>query len=180
MGNKLNIGLRSGITNTSMVVLDSTGKLWSTTGTDSFQTYDSSHVANNAISGTEIGSLGIYTFPFPSAAAGQYSAYVVEQAGGSLAESDFPVTGGPGVVEWDGSAFIEQTTVVSNVLNTAMPASPTANSVYDYLEVMDAVLGGVTNTDTANQAAFKDRSGNERRRVTYGTADGSRSASTIS
>ena len=62
----------------------------------------------------------------------------------------------------------------------AIPASPSANTAADYLQLMDAVLGGVTNTETANQVAFKNRSGVEVRRVTFGSSDGSRTASTIS
>lgn len=61
-----------------------------------------------------------------------------------------------------------------------IPASPSANTAADYLQMIDAVVGGVTNTDTANEVAFKNRSGTEVRRITFGTADGSRTASVIS
>lgn len=61
-----------------------------------------------------------------------------------------------------------------------IPASPSANTAADYLQVMDAVVGGVTNTDTPNEVAFKNRSSTERRRITFGSDDGSRTASTIS
>lgn len=62
----------------------------------------------------------------------------------------------------------------------AIPASPNANTAAHYLQLIDAVLSGVTNTDTANQVAFKNRSGVEVRRITFGSSDGSRTASTIS
>jgi len=68
---------------------------------------------------------------------------------------------------------------VTSALNTAVPSSPTANSTFDHLVVIDAQVGGVTNTDTANQVGFNDRSGSEVARNTYGTGDGERTARTL-
>ena len=69
---------------------------------------------------------------------------------------------------------------VTSALNTAVPASPTANSTFDHLVVIDAQVGGVTNTDTPNQVGFLDRSGTEVARNTYGTGDGERTARSLS
>lgn len=58
--------------------------------------------------------------------------------------------------------------------------APAVNTMGHYMVTMDAILGGVTNTDTTNEVAFKTRAGTEIRRITFGSDDGSRTASTIS
>ena len=71
--------------------------------------------------------------------------------------------------------------VIFDALPTAIvPASPTANTMHHYLQVIDAMLGGVTNTDTANQVGFKNRSGVEVITITYGSGQAARTARSFS
>lgn len=70
----------------------------------------------------------------------------------------------------------------SLTMNTAVPTDGAANTFGHYLRVIDAVVGGKTNaaTGTANQVQFLDRDGSTVvRTITYGSADGGRTASTL-
>ncbi len=60
-----------------------------------------------------------------------------------------------------------------------VPSSPTANTTGHYLQVINALVGGVTNTTTANQVGFLNRSGVEVVTITYGSGQAARTTSTL-
>ena len=66
-----------------------------------------------------------------------------------------------------------------NVVDSLISASPTTNSIGHYLQVIDAMVGGVTDVATTNTGKFKNRSNTTVRTVTYGSDNGSRSTSTL-
>lgn len=66
-------------------------------------------------------------------------------------------------------------TAVQSALNTALPATTTANSAYHYLVGIDATVLGVTNA-AGSVVTFKNRSNTAQVAITYSSTDGVRTS----
>ena len=84
-------------------VFDSTGKVWNTSGTPAFETWNDSNVTDYDIALTDKTS-GEYIEDFPSSDAGRYDVVIYKRAGGTPAITDKPR--GSGQILWDGTAEI--------------------------------------------------------------------------
>jgi len=76
-------------------------------------------------------------------------------------------------------AILDDAANQGNVLAQVVPVTNTANTVGHYLQVIDAVLGGLTDVSTSNVVIFKNRSNTTIRTITYGSGNGSRTGSTL-
>lgn len=128
-------------------IRNSSGSIWNGS---SFVSWNSANWATYALAMTEQASSGYYNVAFPSAiTAGKYSYFVYQRVGGTAAIGDVPM--GASQIYWDGTNEIDfnslttgqQTNVatqITNVFNTAIPASPTTNSPYERIKAIDDKL----------------------------------------
>jgi len=170
---------------------------------EALEDYDAGSIGDYDIQANEIGDIGEYHVTWPSwLPVGLYTIQFAPQAGGSPAVSDLPNRFAVQSYYWDGVSLVPDWAVklvrsaapvessveatvatnldakVSNVVNQAVPATPTANTLGHYIQVIDAIVGGVV-VVSGNTNAFKNRSNTTVRTVTYGTGDGQRTGSTL-
>lgn len=146
MAGLITVGGQKGLT-TYAFVRDSTGAIWNGS---SFVSYNAANWATYVVSMTEQTSSGFYTGTFPaSISAGRYYITVHAQIGGSPAAGDEVI--GQGSINWDGSSVFDEVTFtssqnaqiltqVNNALNTAISASPTADSIFERIKAIDDKL----------------------------------------
>lgn len=84
-------------------VFDSTGKVWNTSGTPAFETWDDDNVTDYDIALTDKSS-GQYIGDYPATAAGRYKVNVYLRAGANPAITD--TVFGEGEMLWDGTSEI--------------------------------------------------------------------------
>jgi hypothetical protein len=79
-----------------------------------------------------------------------------------------------------GSGVVDQFTIdpIYKSLNTATPASPTTNSVFDEMRLIRGVVSGTTNV-SGSQVQFRDRSNTVAVTINYNATDGGRDTTTI-
>lgn len=135
-------------------IRNSAGSIWNGSA---FVTWNVANWATYAIAMTEQTSSGFYSVAFPSSiTAGKYSFFVYQRVGGSPAVGDI-ATGADDFL-WDGTNEIDfnsltagqktdVSTQVSGVLNTAIPGSPTTDSVYERIKAIDDKLPSGTISD---------------------------------
>jgi hypothetical protein len=136
----------TGTTLYAQVVRRSDGTIWNTAGTPAFENYATANIGDYDIAMTEAGTAsGYFTGDFPTGitAAGSYSVVVRQRAGGSPAESDPAVA--VGTIEWTGTASVG----TLEALNTAIPGSPTADSINERIKTIDDAY-------TATRAGYLD------------------------
>lgn len=126
-------------------IRDKSGAIWNGSA---FVTYNSANWSSYSLAMTEQTSSGFYTVAFPSAIiAGKYifSLYM----GSSPALGDTPY--GSDAIYWDGVNEVDQqsftsgqvtslSTAVATALNTAIPGSPTADSINERIKSIDDKL----------------------------------------
>ena len=129
---------------------------------------------------TEQTSSGYYNVAFPSAiTAGKYSYFVYQQVGGSPAVGDIAM--GASQIYWDGADEIDLnsfttgqensvTAAIASALNTAIPGSPTANSIYERVKAIDDKLPSGTISDF-DESANNVNLGASQTGVTIGTVN---------
>lgn len=141
-------------------IRNSAGNIWDGA---SFVAWNVSNWATYSIAMTEQTSSGYYNVAFPSAiSSGKYSYFVYQQLGGSPAAGDTPF--GASQIFWDGSNEIDFNTLtagqksdvnvqVQSALNTAIPGSPTADSVFERIKAIDDKLpsGSISSFDPNSQ-----------------------------
>jgi hypothetical protein len=169
----------SGQTGLSLYVhiRDSAGSVWNGS---SFVSWNVSNWATYALAMTEQTSSGYYNVAMPSAiAAGKYSYFVYQKLGGTAAVGDTAM--GASQIYWTGSyendlnSFspgqeADIATQIANALNTAIPGSPTANSIFERVKAIDDKLptGTISDFDeTANNVNL----GASQTGVTIGTVN---------
>lgn len=123
MSKELSIYYNSGA-NLYALLYNDEGKVWNGSA---FETYSSANWANYAIVLTENGASGDYFGDFPAAitTAGFYRFPVKVRAGGSPAEGDVGIAGGPDInIEWNGSSTVnadfDSTVAVVNLADTKL------------------------------------------------------------
>lgn len=126
---------------------DETGAIWNGS---SFVTFNVSNWATYALSMTEQTSSGFYSVAFPvSISQGRYYVTVHAAISGTPAAGDDVI--GQGSVNWDGSSIFNEVTLTSQqqsqvltqvaaALNTAIPGSPTADSINERIKAIDDKL----------------------------------------
>lgn len=133
---------------------DSTGAIWNGS---SFVSYNEANWATYALSMTEQASSGFYSVAFPVAvSSGRYYLTIHAAITGSPATKDDVI--GQGSINWDGSSVFDEVnftstqqtqilTQVANALNTAIPGSPTADSINERVKAIDDKLPSGTISD---------------------------------
>lgn len=128
-------------------IRNSAGNIWNGSA---FVSWNVSNWATYAVAMTEQASSGYYNVAFPSAiTSGKYSFFVYSRMGGSAAVGDQAM--GASQIYWDGTNEIDfnslttgqktdVSTQVTSVLNTAVPGSPTADSVFERVKAIDDKL----------------------------------------
>ena len=126
---------------------DSTGAIWNGS---SFVSFNVANWATYVLSMTEQPSSGFYSCAFPSAISqGRYYIAIHAQISGSPAALDDVI--GQGSANWDGSSIFDEITFTSQQqaqiltqmnqsLNTAIPGSPTADSINERIKAIDDKL----------------------------------------
>lgn len=135
-------------------IRDSSGNIWNGS---SFVSFNVANWATYAISMTEQTSSGFYSGAFPSSISqGRYYLSIHFQRTGSPTAGDEVI--GQGSLNWDGSNVFDEVTLtaqqqtqvlnqVANALNTAIPASPTADSINERVKAIDDKLPSGTISD---------------------------------
>lgn len=138
-------------------IRNNSGDIWNGS---SFVAWNVSNWATYAVAMTEQTSSGYYNVAFPAAiTAGKYSYYVYQQLGGSPAVGDIAM--GAAQMYWDGADEIDFNSfstgqqndlqaAVDTSLNTAIPGSPTANSIFERVKAIDDKLPSGTISDFDN------------------------------
>jgi hypothetical protein len=158
-------------------IRNSAGNIWNGS---SFVAWNSANWATYAQAMSEQSSSGFYTVAFPSAiTAGKYTFSIYQQIGGSAAIGDQPY--GSDSIFWDGTNEVDQQsltagqassvlTQVSAALNTAIPGSPTADSINERIKAIDDKLPSGTISDFDESANNVNLSSNQSG-VTIGTVN---------
>lgn len=128
-------------------VRDETGAIWNGS---SFVAFNVVNWATYALSMTEQTSSGFYSVAFPpSISQGRYYLTIHAVIGGSPAAGDDVI--GQGSLNWDGTSVFNEVTLtsqqqaqvlaqVAGALNTAIPGSPTADSINERIKAIDDKL----------------------------------------
>lgn len=144
---------QSGLTSYAFV-RDETGAIWNGS---SFVAFNSANWATYALSMTEQTSSGFYSVAFPvSISQGRYYVAIHAAISGTPAVLDDVI--GQGSVNWDGTSIFNEVTLtsqqqaqvltqVSAALNTAIPGSPTADSINERVKAIDDKLPTGTISD---------------------------------
>lgn len=153
MAGLITVGGQQGLT-VYAFLRDSTGAIWNGS---SFVAYNSANWATYVLAMTEQTSSGFYSVAFPSSVSqGRYYVNVHAQIGGSPAAGDEVI--GQGSVNWDGTSIFDEVnftasqqsqilTQMANALNTAIPGSPTADSINERIKAIDDKLPTGTISD---------------------------------
>ena len=135
-------------------VRDSTGSIWNGS---SFVSFNVANWSSYYLTMAEQTSSGFYTCTFPSAISqGRYYIAIHAQLGGSPAAGDEVI--GQGSLNWDGTSVFDEVNFtssqqaailnqVANALNTAIPGSPTADSINERIKAIDDKLPSGTISD---------------------------------
>lgn len=108
-------------------VFDSTGKVWNTSGTPAFETWDDDNVTDYDIALTGTGG-SFYQGTFPDLDDGTYSVVSYLRAGGTPAVSDGVISSG--LMEWQDSAeydwgdlYDDIVSLLATLIDLAMPST---------------------------------------------------------
>lgn len=133
---------------------DSAGLIWNGS---TFVSFNVSNWATYALTMTEQTSSGFYSVSCPSSISqGRYYLTIHAVISGSPAAGDDVI--GQGSLNWDGSSVFDEVTFtssqqtailnqVANALNTAIPGSPTADSINERVKAIDDKLPSGTISD---------------------------------
>lgn len=134
-------------------VRNESGQIWNGSA---FAAYNVANWATYNINLTEQTSSGYYSGAFPSTSAGRYHVSIHARLGASPAAGDEVV--GQGFIVFDGTDVHDEVslttqqktdvlTQVNNALDTAIPGSPTANSINERIKAIDDKLPSGTISD---------------------------------
>jgi hypothetical protein len=143
---------QSGLT-AYVFIRNESGQIWNGSA---FENYNVSNWATYDIAMTEQTSSGFYSASMPVLSLGRYLITIHGQLGGSPAAGDDVI--GQGSILWDGTNVFNEVSLTSqqktdvltqiqNALDTAIPGSPTSNSINERIKAIDDKLPSGTISD---------------------------------